>query len=65
MFEGGGTLVIEGNANYAGVGHNSTYTFDGKDYLVFHAYEMKDGQSRLRIKEIKWEKEWPVVTPME
>lgn len=66
MVEGGGSLVIEGNPNYAGVGHNSAYTFDGKDYLVFHAYEVKDnGQSKLRIKEIKWEDNWPVVTPME
>ncbi len=65
MFEGGGSLVIEGNGNYAGVGHNSAYTFDSKDYFVFHAYEMKDGQSRLRVKEIKWENGWPTVTPME
>jgi arabinan endo-1,5-alpha-L-arabinosidase len=65
MFEGGGSLVIEGNEHYAGVGHNSAYTFDGKDYLVFHAYDLSDnGQSKLKIKEIKWEKDWPVVVPM-
>jgi arabinan endo-1,5-alpha-L-arabinosidase len=66
LVEGGGSLVIEGNLNYAGVGHNSAYTFDGRDYLVFHAYDVKDnGQSKLRIKEIKWENNWPVVPPME
>ncbi len=66
MIEGGGSLVIEGNDNYAGVGHNSTYTFDGKDYLIFHAYDVKDeGHSKLKIREIKWENNWPVVTPMD
>jgi arabinan endo-1,5-alpha-L-arabinosidase len=63
--QGGGTLVIEGNKNWAGVGHNSTYTFNDKDYLVFHAYEIaKKGRPILTIKEIKWENGWPKVTPM-
>lgn len=63
MHEGGGSLVIEGNENWAGVGHNSAYTFDGKDYLVFHAYDIKDeGHAKLKIAEIKWDKNgWPVV----
>lgn len=66
LFEGGGSLVIEGNDHYAGVGHNSAYTFDGKDYIVFHAYDLReDGQSKLKIKEIKWENNWPVVSPMD
>jgi len=63
--QGGGTLVIEGNKNWAGVGHNSTYTFNGKDYLVFHAYEIaKKGRPVLTIKEITWENGWPKVLPM-
>ncbi|SCY49112.1 arabinan endo-1,5-alpha-L-arabinosidase [Flavobacterium caeni] len=66
LFQGGGTLVIEGNKNWAGVGHNSTYTFDGKDYLVFHAYDSNDkGKPRLKIKEINWKNGWPTVSPME
>ncbi|HEY7883407.1 MAG TPA: family 43 glycosylhydrolase, partial [Cellvibrionaceae bacterium] len=31
---GGGTVVLKGNAKWPGLGHNSAYTFDGKDYLV-------------------------------
>jgi arabinan endo-1,5-alpha-L-arabinosidase len=63
--QGGGTLVIEGNKNWAGVGHNSAYTFGGKDYLVFHAYEIaKKGRPILTIKEIKWKDGWPSVEPM-
>src|SRR5690625_6348407 len=50
MAEGGGTLVLQGNDNWAGLGHNSAYTFDGKDYLVFHAYETADnGLQKLKI----------------
>jgi len=64
--EGGGTLVIEGNKNWAGVGHNSTYTFNGKDYMVFHAYDVaQHGAPKLKIKEIKWENGWPALAPMD
>ena len=63
--EGGGTLVIEGNKNWAGVGHNSTYTFNGKDYMAFHAYDVaQHGAPKLKIKEVKWDNGWPTVEPM-
>ena len=63
--QGGGTLVVEGNKNWAGVGHNSAYTFGGKDYLIFHAYEIaKKGRPILTIKEMKWKDGWPAVKPM-
>ncbi len=60
---GGGSLLLAGNKDWAGVGHNSAYTFDGKDYLVFHAYENADnGLQKLKIAEIKWdEAKWPQV----
>jgi arabinan endo-1,5-alpha-L-arabinosidase len=62
---GGGTLLLAGDANFAGVGHNSTYTFDGKDYLIFHAYENADhGLQKLKIAELSWDSEaWPVLDP--
>lgn len=59
---GGGTLVAQGTAKWNGVGHNSAYTFDDKDYLVFHAYDAADGgKPKLKIKEIKWTDGWPSV----
>ncbi|HEY8512295.1 MAG TPA: arabinan endo-1,5-alpha-L-arabinosidase [Cyclobacteriaceae bacterium] len=60
---GGGTLVVSGNERWPGVGHNSAYTFDGKDYLVFHAYDASDnGRPKLKIEEIVWDEEgWPRV----
>lgn len=67
MNEGGGTLVVEGNERWAGAGHNSAYTFDGKDYLVFHGYDMNaDGHAKLIIKEMEWTKDgWPKQVKLE
>jgi arabinan endo-1,5-alpha-L-arabinosidase len=63
LIEGGGTLVVEGNSRYAGVGHNAVVHFDGTDYLIFHAYDMqRKGASFLRILPINWENGWPVVS---
>jgi arabinan endo-1,5-alpha-L-arabinosidase len=63
MAEGGGTLLLAGNKDWYGRGGNSAYTIDGKDYVVFHAYEAADrGLQKLKIAEMKWdEAQWPVV----
>ncbi|WP_373496347.1 arabinan endo-1,5-alpha-L-arabinosidase [Aquiflexum sp.] len=63
MFEGGGSLIVEGNESWHGVGHNSAYTFGDKDYLIFHGYDAHDeGKSKLLIREMKWNSdEWPIV----
>lgn len=60
---GGGSLVVGGNEEWAGVGHNAAYTFDGTDYLVFHGYDRSDeGRSKLWIAEIAWDVHgWPYV----
>lgn len=64
LLDGGGTLVLEGNENWVALGHNSAYTFDGRDYLVFHAYETADDYlQKLRILPIEWQDGWPVVDP--
>ena len=64
--EGGGTVLIQGNENYSGVGHNSAYTFDGKDYIIFHAYDSKqNGRPVLKINQMQWDADlWPVVAPL-
>jgi arabinan endo-1,5-alpha-L-arabinosidase len=63
MAEGGGTLLLEGNKDWYGVGHNSVYTFGKKDYLIFHGYDAADnGRSKLRIETLSWDKAgWPQV----
>jgi len=64
MAKGGGSLVLAGNSKWPGVGHCGVYNFNGKDYLIFHAYDASDkGKPKLMIREITWDKDgWPVVT---
>ncbi|MFM2288472.1 MAG: hypothetical protein RL684_1615 [Pseudomonadota bacterium] len=63
LARGGGTLLLRGNARWPGVGHSGTYTFDGRDYLVFHGYDAHDeGRSKLHVLELSWDAAgWPTV----
>ncbi|WP_345059844.1 arabinan endo-1,5-alpha-L-arabinosidase [Hymenobacter glaciei] len=63
--QGGSSLVLQGDKNWYGVGHNAVATFDGTDYLVFHAYDAADkGRSKLRIEPLRWDAAgWPMVAP--
>ncbi|MCC9165783.1 family 43 glycosylhydrolase [Pontibacter harenae] len=63
----GGTIILAGDENWHGVGHNAVETFDGKDYLIFHGYDAKDeGKSKLRIEPLSWTKDgWPVVASLQ
>jgi arabinan endo-1,5-alpha-L-arabinosidase len=63
MEQGGGTLVMQGDANWFGVGHNAVATFDKVDYLVFHGYDGQDkGRPKLRIEPLAWSADgWPQV----
>ena len=63
MLFGGGTILMEGDENWHGVGHNAVVNDFDKDYLIFHGYDALDeGRSKLRIFTLKWDKElWPTV----
>jgi len=63
MDKGGGSVVVAGNSRWPGVGHNSVYSFDGRDYFVAHAYDARDrGWSKLKILDLKWDDAgWPVI----
>lgn len=63
MAKGGGSILLQGDEDWYGVGHNSAYTFNGKDYLIFHGYDASDeGKPKLIIKEMQWDTEdWPIV----
>ena len=58
---GGGTLILEGNANWYGAGHNAAYTFDDKDYIIFQAYDAQDNaKPKLQITQLSWDDTgWP------
>lgn len=62
LLKSGGTLLLEGNKDWNGVGHNAVCTFDGTDYLIFHGYDANDrGRSKLRIEALSWKDGWPEV----
>ncbi len=62
MNRGGGSIVLAGDKNWYGLGHNAVCDFDGKDYLIFHGYDANDrGIPKLIIEQITWKKDWPVV----
>jgi len=63
MSKGGGTILLQGDENWHGVGHNAVATFDGTDYLVFHGYDANDeGKPKLRIEKLEWDvNNWPKV----
>ncbi|AEV97111.1 ABC transporter substrate-binding protein [Niastella koreensis] len=67
MMKGGGSLVAAGDTtNWVAIGHNSVYTFDGKDYIVYHGYDAKDnGKSKLIIRELGWDANgWPKMSEL-
>lgn len=59
---GGGSVLLEGDKNWHGLGHNAVASFNGTDYLVFHGYDAGDkGKSKLRIEKLGWKTGWPFV----
>lgn len=62
MQKGGGTIVLQGDKAWYGVGHNAVCTFDGDDYLIFHGYDAADkARPKLRIEKLAWVDGFPVV----
>lgn len=63
--QGCGTLVVLGNTDWHGVGHNAVATFEKVDYLIFHGYDAHDrGRPKLRIEPLAWSPaDWPTVAP--
>jgi arabinan endo-1,5-alpha-L-arabinosidase len=66
LAKNGGTLIVQGDGKeWYGAGHNSAYTFDGKDYIIYHGYDAKDrGRSKLIIEQLTWEDGWPGVVKL-
>lgn len=61
MRNGGGTIFMQGDADWSGLGHNAVVNMDNGDYIIFHAYDVhENGQSKLRIFQLGWDKDgWP------
>lgn len=63
MATGGGTILLQGDENWYGVGHNALANFNGFDYLVFHGYDAHDGgKPKLNIRKLNWTPDgWPEI----
>jgi arabinan endo-1,5-alpha-L-arabinosidase len=63
MAKGGGTIIVQGDEDYPGAGHEAVVTFGGIDYLVYHGYDAHDnGRSKLIIKKLEWDADgWPII----
>ena len=60
LTRGGGKLLLQGNENWYGVGHNAVATFGKEDYLVFHGYAAdQNGTPKLLIRKLSWKRGWP------
>lgn len=63
MAKGGGSLLLGDNKAWAGWGGQGVYSFDGKDYVVMHAYEAADNDfHRLKMLPLTFDAAgWPKV----
>jgi len=60
MMQGGGTQLLTPNQRWLGPGGESIWMGkDGRDLIVFHAYDAKTGKPALQISTIAWQDGWP------
>lgn len=60
LTRGGGKLLLQGNENWYGDGHNAVATIGKEDYLVFHGYAAdQNGRPKLLIRKLSWKRGWP------
>jgi arabinan endo-1,5-alpha-L-arabinosidase len=61
LMSGGGTLLVQGDANWGAPGHNSVINYNGKTYNIYHALQGGRGTATLRIAELVWDADgWPI-----
>lgn len=61
LLEGGGATILQAYDRWRGPGHNGIYHEGDTDWIVYHAYDAKQGGiSKLRIESLGWDAEgWP------
>lgn len=62
MTEGGGSVVLAGQGNVRGPGHNAVLLQAGGDLLVHHYYDADDeGIAKLQVRSLTWSDDgWPI-----
>ncbi len=62
LLNGGGSAVLLPNKTWLGPGGESILmNSSGKDLMVFHAYDAKDGKPAMQLSTIDWSGGWPSV----
>lgn len=63
MQQGGGTVILKGNADWGAPGGATPYVdADGNTLLAFHAFRMAEaGRQYLWVQQLSWVDQWPVV----
>ena len=64
MRDGGGSVVLTGDARWRGPGSNEVFTDGTKRYTIYHAYDADaSGRATLRISELYFDNDgWPVTS---
>lgn len=61
LLDGGGTLVVQGDATYAAAGHSDVLADGDRVYHLYHAYRQRDAGAELRIVPMPFDAQgWPV-----
>ncbi|HKO10801.1 MAG TPA: arabinan endo-1,5-alpha-L-arabinosidase [Acidobacteriaceae bacterium] len=64
MMNGGGTVLLQSDANWAGTGGGTAYLdpSNGDSLLVFHALKLNEnGAMYMWLKGLSWTNDWPVI----
>lgn len=64
MLEGGGTILLEGDERWQGVGHNAVCEIDKTELIIFHGYDgsTERGLPKLHIRKLDWTEDgWPQI----
>ena len=66
MMKGGGTSITYSTKQIPGPGHNAIFSEDGQDYIVYHAYDARQGGvPTLHIDKLAWDDEdWCTIPEM-
>jgi arabinan endo-1,5-alpha-L-arabinosidase len=66
MMNGGGTVVLQGNAEWGGTGGATAYIDPdtGENFLIFHALHLtENGAMFMWVKNLTWNNDWPSTSP--
>lgn len=64
MMNGGGTVLLQGDANWGGTGGGTAYIDPetGESLIVFHALHLpENGAAYMWLKNLAWENDWPSI----